>query len=277
MEGGVLGQRLDVGNAGGNSGGFGAEHLDIDLVNVDKGLYVDYASKINAMAFGFRSHILRSNATGGTSGADLNLAGSNYFSEGVRFGGRADAAGWSIGIDFLLQSLEPQSVPAWAANVRYNYGQIVSSGGLLYKAVQSNIASAPPSANWVQWTYAGTAAHAVGIDFSAVGDLTGIQSAIRLKEPMRIHLEATGAVGIFYSPAGPAIVFENQATGMNALISNVVTGDLGLGVAAVPVGAGAAAVLGNVVAGPPGPVNPNQVAWGSLYYNFVQYYIPLFQ
>lgn len=125
-----------------------------------------------------------------------------------------ERCGWTRGVSFLGQCMDEQLPPAWNAAVSYNFGQVVSSGGVLWQAIQTHINQVPavPSVYWVQSTPAGVFGGAIGIDFSSVpiSVIARTSSAIRLRDGMRIDYDCTGAIGsLFDNVAGVQRVVDN--------------------------------------------------------------------
>lgn len=189
-----------------------------------------------------------------------------------------EKCGWTRGISFLGECLDAQTPPAWSAAVTYNVGQVVTSGGLAWQAIQPHINQVPavPSAYWVQHTAAGTVANAIGIDFSSLplGTMARISSAIRLRDTMRIDWEVTGAVGtLFDSTAG--IHNLTNLNGTNLLGVGVATGIIHSNKAVDALGGGAGATLGTI--GGTGPTAAAQFGWWSIVTPAGQAWIPIWQ
>lgn len=173
-----------------------------------------------------------------------------------------ERCGWTRGISFLGECLDSQVPPAWNAAVIYATGMVVTSGGLAWQAIQPSVNQAPavPSAFWVQHTPAGTAALAIGIDFSSlpVGTLARISSAIRLRDTMRIDYDTTGNVGSYFDPATALMRLVNLGAA-NRFAVDVGSGEFSIVKALDAPGGGAAAALATI--GGAGPTAAPQQGW----------------
>lgn len=218
----------------------------------------------------------------GTQGLGSNLY--NYGAEGIIFtaGARSSAGeycGWNTGIDFLDGWCDQSSVPAWSATVTYRSGQIVSSGGVLYKAITASTNSVPPSAAWIQHTASGTTNLAVGIDFSSMSltSMGRMSSAIRLRSTMNFHWDETASIASYFDAAA-AIHYVTNNTGTNCLAvgTSAGVGNLGvvyLGQAKIANGGGAAPTLGTI--GGSGPTAAAQAGWMKVVLNGTTGYLPV--
>lgn len=173
-----------------------------------------------------------------------------------------EMCGWTRGISFLGECLDTQTPPAWNAAVTYSAGMVVSSGGVLWQAIQTSLNQVPavPSLFWVQHTAAGVVAGAIGIDFSSL-PLTAmgrISSAIRLRDTMRIDFDVTGAVGMAFDAASSVmqLVMNGAVTKFGV---NVTSGQLYLTRGVDALGGGAGATLGAI--GGTGPTTAAQNSW----------------
>lgn len=191
----------------------------------------------------------------------------NYFSSAYWVTSQARSAtgercGWTRGMSFLGQCLDEQVPPAWSAVITYHTGQVVTSGGLCWQAIQDSLNQAPavPSAFWVQHTAAGTTALAIGIDFSALSTTTigRISSAIRLRDTMRIDYDVTGAIGTYFDPTVGLFRLANNGTTLRFGV-DVGNGQLSITRAAVALGGGAGAALGTIAGA--GPAVAGQNSW----------------
>lgn len=226
--------------------------------------------------------VFKDRADGAT--ASFNGLGSNYynyFAEALVLtaqvrSGDGEFCGWNCGIDFLDGSLDQSTVPAWSAVVTYSSGMIVSSGGVLWKAIQLSLNQAPavPSAYWVQHTYTGTTNLAVGIDFSSMSttSMGRMASAVRFRATMYQHWEETGSVGtMFNATTGIMHICDNQ--GGLRLGVDAGSGLIYTSLGTIAPGAGAAATLGNI--GGSGPTVAAQNSWGRINMNGTTYFFPL--
>lgn len=175
-----------------------------------------------------------------------------------------EKCGWTRGLSFLTECLDAQTPPAWSAVVTYSAGMVVSSGGVLWQAIQTSLNQVPavPSVYWVQHTGAGVVANAIGIDFSAVPAVTlgRTASAIRLRDTMRIDYEVTGTLGSWFDPAvGLFRVADLRGAAAPWFGVYVATGQLFLGRAVDALGGGAGAALGTI--GGTGPTVAAQNSW----------------
>lgn len=219
-----------------------------------------------------------------TATASFNGLGSNYynyFAEAVVLTAQArstdgEFCGWNCGLDFLDGCLDTSTVPAWSSTFTYSPGMIVSSGGVLWKAIQTSLNQAPiaGSAYWVQHTYAGTTNLAVGIDFSSMSttSMARMASAIRLRSSMYMHWDETGAVGtLFNATTSIHHVCDNQ--GNLRLGVDVGTGLIYTSIGTIAPGGGAGATLGTI--GGTGPATAAQNSWGRMNFNGTTYFVPL--
>lgn len=173
-------------------------------------------------------------------GAAVGSLGSNqynYYSHAARITAQSRSSvgeycGWSVGIQFLGECLDQSTPRAWNAAVTYAAGEVVTSGGLAWKAIQPSLNQAPavPSAFWVQHTAAGVAVLGIGIDFSCLSaqTLARMAAAIRLRDTMAFQWDVTGAIGSFYNPAAapnPRLVICDQA-GVERVGLDVTNGDI---------------------------------------------------
>lgn len=205
----------------------------------------------------------------------------NYFAEGIVFTSQprstaGEFCGWSVGMDFLDGWCDQSSVLAWNNATTYSPGMVVSSGGVLWKAIQTSLNQLPAGGSlyWVQRTYAGVNNLAVGIDFSSmgVGAMALMASALRLRSTMYVHWEESGAVGTKFDPVTSILhLVDNQ--GALRFGVNVASGLLLTSLATDALGGGAAATLGTI--GGTGPTVAAQNSWGKLSYNGVTYWVPL--
>lgn len=220
-----------------------------------------------------------------TSAQGLGSNLYNYGAEAIVFTAGASSSagehcGWNVGLDFLDGWCDKTEVPLWDAGTTYRNGQIVSSGGVLYKAITASLNSVPPSASWIQHTASGTTNLAVGIDFSSmsIASMAKMASAIRLRATMRIDLEETGAIGTYFD-AATAIHHVTDNGGVIAFgVGTGGTGNAGIGYwaqAAIGLGGGGIATLGTV--GGTGPAGTAQVGWEKVVLNGSIYYRPLWQ
>jgi hypothetical protein len=312
-----------------------SENAAQDLINLNKGIYVNYSSTVAGIIYGFACNVRRAAGSQFVVGAQINAyanrgvtggvfglattavaeAGSNVGVTGYEpnigcldpdtqkvkwgvynvFKNRRDGAtavaaglgnnrynlyssahvlesqvrsstgeycGWNVGIDFHDQWCDQQNPPAWSATVTYTPGLTVTSGGLLWRAIQTSLNQAPAAGSlyWVQRTYAGTADLAVGIDFSTMGltAMTRMASAIRLRSTQSIHWDETGAIGSnFNAGTGMHTLSDNQ--GALRFGVNVGTGVAQFGNGPNALGGGAAPAFGTI--GGTGPTVAAQNAW----------------
>ncbi len=248
------------------------------------GIEPDIASLANANtgAKWGMNPVFKDRGDGATTAPDgLGSNQYNYFSEAIVLTSQVRSAtgencGWNCGIDFLDAALDQSVVLAWSATVTYSSGMIVSSGGVLWKAIQTSINQAPiaGSAYWVQHTYAGTTNLAVGIDFSSMSttSMTRMASAIRLRSSMYMHWDESGAVGtLFNATTSIHHVCDNQ--GNLRLGVDVGTGLIYTAIGTIAPGGGAGATLGTI--GGTGPATAAQNSWGRMNFNGTTYFIPL--
>lgn len=215
--------------------------------------------------------------TNAADGLTSNLY--NYQSIGFVFTSQPRSAlgeycGWTVGMEFLDGWCDQASVPAWSGAVSYDAGQVVSSGGLLWKAIVFNTNVLPAvGATWVQRTYSGTNNLAVGIDFSSIGTTTmaRMASAMRLRSSQYVHWEETGAVGTKFD-AGTSILHLCDNQGSLVFGVNVATGVVNTSQASIGLGGGAAATLGTI--GGSGPTAAGQAGWMKTVLNGVTVFIP---
>lgn len=160
----------------------------------------------------------------------------NYYSHAMRVVSQprssvGEFCGWSVGLQFLSDSLDATTPRAWSAVITYSSGEVVSSGGLAWKAIQPSLNQVPAavSAYWVQHTYAGAACLAIGIDFSclSVQTMTRMSAAMRLRDGMAIQWEVTGAISTLFDVGAvpnPRWVIRNQ--GVERLGFDTTNGDI---------------------------------------------------
>lgn len=211
--------------------------------------------------------VFKNRGDGATNAADgLTSNYYNYMAEGMVFTSQARSAlgeycGWSTGIDFLDGWCDQASVPAWSSSATYGEGEIVSSGGVLWKAIVSNTNVTPAvGPTWVQRTYSGTNNLAVGIDFSSMSttSMGRMASAIRLRSTQLVHWEETGAVGTSFNATTSVLgLCVNQSTVVFGM--NVVSGTPVFHRGGVGPGGGAAATLPTV--GGSGPTGAASTGW----------------
>ena len=219
--------------AGVGAGAFGEERFLGSLFGVLAGITNRTHNNVNTkvgMSVSFQDR----------PGAAVTSLGSNqynYYSHGIRFTSQARSSvgefcGWSVGVQFLSDCLDESTPRAWSATDTYGPGEVVTSGGLAWKAIQSSLNQAPavPSAFWVQHTVAGTQVLAIGIDFSCLSTQTmaRMAAAIRLRDTMAFQWDVTGAIGSFYNPAAapnPRLVICDQA-GTERIGIDVTNGDI---------------------------------------------------
>lgn len=219
------------------------------------------------------------------TGATTDALGSNYFNyQAVGFvltaqprSTTGEFCGWTVGMDFIDGWCDQASVPAYSAAVTYPAGAIVSSGGVLWKAITTNTNVVPGvGPNWVQRTYSGTTNLAVGIDFSSMGTtgMSRMASAVRLRSTQYIHWEETGAIGTQFDAVSSILnLCSNQGTPVFGV--EVATGVGHWVQAAIALGGGAAATLGTI--GGSGPGTATQAGWEKVVLNGVTYYRPLWR
>lgn len=185
--------------------------------------------------------------------------------------------GWTVGMDFIDGWCDQASVPAWNNSTTYPSGYVVSSGGVLWKAIVTNTNVTPAvGATWVQRTYSGTNNLAVGIDFSSIGTTTmgRMASAIRLRSTQYVHWEETGAVGTAFDAVNAILnLCSNQ--GSQVFGVEVATGIGHWSQAAIALGGGAAATLGTI--GGSGPTTAAQAGWEKVVLNNTTYWRPLWR
>lgn len=178
--------------------------------------------------------------------------------------------GWNIGWSLSPLCMDTSFCPAWSAVKTYFAGDIITSGGMLWKCIQSfNLNNIPPNAAWwVQRSVPigyGTTNYAVVIDFSGLDatTLSRIWSGIRLSSGMPIHLDDTGTVGTFYDPVNARHVisstFISGAGVQRWLQCDATNGKLWYGGGFVALGGGGGATLGTVGGG--GPTLAAQASW----------------
>lgn len=211
--------------------------------------------------------VFKDRLDGATSVSVLGSDRYNYYSSAHWISSQArsltgERCGWTRGVSFIGQCLDEQNPPAWNAVVNYSAGQVVTSGGLAWQAIQSSLNQVPavPSAYWVQHTPAGTFSGAIGIDFSSVpvSVIARTASAMRLRDGMAIHYDCTGAIGsLFDNVAGVMRVVENA--GSLRFGVEVASGELHISRAADAPGGGAAATPATV--GGTGPAAAAQAGW----------------
>jgi len=222
------------------------------------------------------------------AGATTDSLGSNYFNyQAIAFvltsqprSTTGEYCGWTVGMDFIDGWCDQASVPAWDATTTYPAGVIVSSGGVLWKAITNNLNVAPaPGATWVQRTYSGTSNLAVGIDFSSMGTtgMSRMASAIRLRSTQYIHWEETGAIGTQFDATSQILnLCTNQGTRAFGVGVSTGVGNAGVGYwfqSAIALGGGGAATLGTV--GGSGPTSTAQAGWEKVVLNGTTYYRPV--
>lgn len=158
-----------------------------------------------------------STAPGGL-GADMYSQNAwTFFIDSQPRSSAGEKCGWNVGMQFLSGCFDAATPRAWSAAASYTRGEVVSSGGLLWKAQapSTNQLPAAPSAYWVQHTYAGTNQLAIGLDFSCL-DLTTLgrmAAAIRLRDTLPIQWDVTGSIGTFFDPVTSRLaVVDNQGT-----------------------------------------------------------------
>lgn len=231
--------------------------------------------------------VFKDRADSQLAGATTDALGNNYFNyQAVAFvltsqprSTTGEYCGWTVGLDFLDGWCDQASVPAWNNATTYPAGVIVSSGGVLWKAVVTNKNVTPAvGATWVQRTYSGTNNLAVGIDFSSMGTtaMARMASAIRLRSSQSIHFDETGAVGTSFDAVNAIL---NLCTNQGAQMFGVgVSAGVNAGVgywaqAAIALGGGAAATLGTI--GGSGPTTAAQSGWMKVVLNGATRYIPV--
>lgn len=214
-----------------------------------------------------------------TEGIGSNLY--NYYTRGITLTSQARSStgefcGWNIGMDFVDGWCDTSSVLAWSGTVSYTASQIVSSGGVLWKAIQASLNQLPVagSAYWVQRTAAGVVNLAVGIDFSSisVGTMARMASAIRLRSSQYFHWEETGSIGTKYD-ATTGLLHLCDNAGNVKLVFDAVNSFFGISQAIINPGGGAAATLGTVGGG--GPAAAAQLGWHKIVLNGTNCYIPV--
>lgn len=179
---------------------------------------VRYGSATTSAKIGVELVFINRTDNAGNAPDGLGSNRYNYYSTGLRVTSQprsplGEYCGWNVGIGFITDSLDEVLPTAWSAVVAYQAGQVVTSGGVVYRAIQASLNQLPAavSAYWVP-----SSSSALGIDFStmSVGTMARMGSAIRLRDTMRIDYDVTGAIGQLY----------DVATGRMVLVSN-----LGLG------------------------------------------------
>lgn len=205
------------------------------------------------------------NATASYAGLGSNQY--NYFAQAFVIASQprssdGELCGWNVGINFLDQSLDQETVPAWSSSVTYSPGQSVSNAGVVWAAIQASLNQAPGAASlyWVQRTVGTTTNKAIGIDFStlSITAMGRMASAIRFRATEFLHWEETGQVGTnFDAITSIHRICDNGGT--LRLGVNVSTGTPYLTSSKVALGGGAAATLGTV--GGSGPTTAAQDGW----------------
>lgn len=164
--------------------------------------------------------IFKNRGDGGTLTPRLGADLYNYYSDGIRFDSQprsstGEKCGWTTGIFFVDTCFDLQTPVPWNNTDVFLPGQVVSSGGILYKGIQNNINQLPviPSVYWIPHTFAGTVAKAIGIDFSALSltALGRVSAAIRVRETMRIEWTSNGQIGQWFNPVtGRMVLVDNS-------------------------------------------------------------------
>lgn len=322
-----------------------------DLININKGIYVNYTSTTNEIIYGFACNVRRAagsqfvvggqinayankGVTGGVfglattavaeagssvgvTGYEPNIACLDDKTKKVKWGiynvfkNRGDGVaavgpglgsncynlyssafvlesqvrssageycGWNVGLDFHDQWCDQQNVPAWSNAVTYTPGLTVTSGGVVWRAIQTSLNQLPAagSAYWVQRTYAGTNDLAVGIDFStmSIGSMAKMASAIRLRSTQYFHWEETGAIGTHFDAVLSQLhVCDNQ--GVLRLGVDVATGKILTSQTPDTLGGGAAPTFGTI--GGTGPATAAQDSWVKINLAGTDYWMPLWK
>lgn len=227
-----------------------------------------------------------------TYSAPQGLGGNlyNYKAVAIAFDSNPRSAvnefcGWNVGLEFHPASMDLTLAPAWSAIITYYAGDVVSSAGVLYKAIFGSLNSAPPNANWATYSIAGGYGinnYAVGIDFSMLDPTTlgRIWSGIRLTSLLPIHFDSRGTIGTFYDgPNDRHVVssYYNGAATNRWMEVEGTTGTWRYGGGTVAIGGGAVAALGNIV-GPGGPGVAAQAAWWGIKDNIGNFFwVPIWR
>lgn len=197
---------------------------------------VRYGSATTSAKIGTELVFINRTDNGGPAPDGLGSNRYNYYSFAHRVTSQprspsGEFCGWNVGLGFLTDSMDECNPPAWSAVVAYQAGQMVTSGGAPYRAIQASVNQVPAAIS-AYWVPTGSA-KAICIDFSTLSLQTmgRIGSAIRLRDTMSIDYDVTGAIGQFYDVGtGRMVLVRNSGLGAppadRVLEVDVVTGFL---------------------------------------------------
>lgn len=261
---GVVGQIM----FGGNMAAVGEIGSDCSLV----GFEVNAATKTSKSAsskIGIDAVFFNYGAPEGVGGNLYNYHAIAYNVSSQSRSAAGEFCGWNIGYGLSANGLDISLAPAWSATKTYFYGDIISSGGVLWKCILgNNLNNLPPSAAWwVQRSVAvgyGTTNYAVAIDLSGqdATSLSRIWSGIRLTSGMPIHYDDAGTVGAFYDPVNARHVISSTFLGgipARWLQIEAASGVWWFGSGQTALGGGGGATLGTI--GGAGPTGTVQTEW----------------